>query len=101
MHLERAGHAILDDLDGSFSDGWALARLTNALFDVPIPKLIDSPRLKAFKLDNLEQVFKMLETAEVKTHLLKVHLCYRLLKVVPSHSNVHSPITSSTRNIVP
>lgn len=65
---------MLDDLDSSFRDGWALARLINALFDVPIPKLVKSPKLRAIKLDNITQVFKMLEAAEVKTHFLKVDL---------------------------
>lgn len=72
LHLKRAGHDMLDDLDGSFSNGWALARLINALFDVPIPKLVKSPKLRAIKLDNITQVFKMFEAADVKTHFLKV-----------------------------
>lgn len=101
MHLERAGYNVLNDLDGSFSDGWALARLINTLFDVPIPKLLHSPKMRVHKLDNLDQVFKMLESAKVMTHFLKVHHCYRFWKRIPSNFNINSPITSSMRNIVP
>jgi hypothetical protein len=44
----------------------------NALFDVRIPRLVKNPKLRAVKLDNITQVFKMLEKANVKTHFLKV-----------------------------
>ncbi|MES1912100.1 MAG: hypothetical protein MHM6MM_004434 [Cercozoa sp. M6MM] len=59
------------EVDTSWTDGHLLARLINALYDLPVPRLNKNPRLRPQKIDNLVQALKMVDAAGVKTNFLQ------------------------------
>lgn len=73
MYLRRRNWEPIPEgeLHLAFKNGVKLMELINALYDIKMPKHKKNPKIRPLQLDNINIGLKMMETAEIRTYLLK------------------------------